>query len=79
MLRKNKPQNPLTFRTNADPGAKCGEMWKAKKGDSKREKSDAKYPAIHFLFFAFCDRFHLFCDKSIAGLEVYKMPSLIND
>ncbi len=38
---KNKPQNPLTFRANADPDVKCEEC---KKG---REKSDAKYPAIY--------------------------------
>ncbi len=28
MPRKNKPQNPLTFRTNADPGEKCGKQKK---------------------------------------------------
>ncbi len=56
MPRKNKPRNPLTFRVNADPGAKCCKMRKAKKGawnvkkwGTKREKNGAKYPAIHFL------------------------------
>ncbi len=48
MPRKNKPQNPLTIRTNADSGAKCK---KRKKRGVKCEKSDAKYLAIHFLFF----------------------------
>ncbi len=46
--------------------------WNAKseKRDAKREKSDVKYPAIHFLFFAFfCGRFHIFCDKYTAGLR----------
>ncbi len=31
MPQKNKPQNPLTFCVNADPGVKCCKMWKAKK------------------------------------------------
>ncbi len=51
MPQKNKPPNPLnplTFCVNADPGAKCCEMRKVKKG-----ARNAKYPAIHFLFFAF--------------------------
>ncbi len=39
--------------------AKCE---KQKKG-MKRKKSNTKYPAMHFLFFAFCD-------KCIAGLTV---------
>ncbi len=42
--RKNKPQNHLTFRANADPGAKCCEMQKAKKRGAKCKKSGAKYP-----------------------------------
>ncbi len=62
MPRNSKPWNPLTFRANADPGAK--------KRGVKREKSDTKYPAIHFLFFAFHDSFRVFCDKRIAGLTV---------
>ncbi len=62
--RKNKPQNPLTFCVNADPGAKCCEMPKAKKGTQ-----NAKYPAIHFLFFVFCAHFHIFRDKCVAGLS----------
>ncbi len=36
MPRKNKPRNPLTFRTNANPGMKCCKMRKAKeKGQRK--------------------------------------------
>ncbi len=36
-------------------------MWK---------KNEAKYLAIHFLFFAFHKRFHTFRDKCIAGLVI---------
>ncbi len=36
MLQKNKLRNPLTFRENAAPGAKC-------------KKNDVKCPAIHFV------------------------------
>ncbi len=64
--QKNKPQNPLTSHVNANPGAKCE---KQKKG-CKMWKSDAKYLAIHFLFFAFCDCFHIFRNKCIADLTV---------
>ncbi len=63
----NKPRNPLTFCADADPGTKCCDMQKAKKG---AQKCDTKHPAIHFLFFASCDCFHVFCDKCIAGLRV---------
>ncbi len=43
--------------------AKCG------KRCAKWEKSDAKYPAIHFQFSAFGECFCIFCDKCIAGLK----------
>ncbi len=46
MPQKNKPQSPLNFCVNADPGAKC------EKRGMKREKNGAKYPVIYFLFFA---------------------------
>ncbi len=32
---------------------------------AKCEKSDVKYPVIHFTF---CDCFHVFCDKCTASL-----------
>ncbi len=35
---------------------------------AKREKCDAKYPTLLFLFFTFHNRFCVFCDKCIAGL-----------
>ncbi len=38
MPQKNKPLNLLTFRTNANPDAKC----KKQKRGAKREKSDAQ-------------------------------------
>ncbi len=60
MPRKNKPRNPLTFRVNAGTGAKCE---KPKKGTR-----NAKYPTIHFSFFAFRTNFRVFSDKCIAGL-----------
>ncbi len=37
-------RNPLTFCANADPGAKC------EKRGVECEESDAKYPAINFMF-----------------------------
>ncbi len=57
MPRKNKPRNPLSFRVNADLRAKC-----------KKQKRDAKYPAIYLLFFAFRTHFCIFRDKCIASL-----------
>ncbi len=68
MLQKNKPQNSFTFRTNADPGARCYKMQKAKKGVWNAKKVTRKYPTIHFSFFTFCDRFRIFRDKCIASL-----------
>ncbi len=47
----------LTLARNAK-GEKGGAKW----------KSDAKYRAIHFSFFAFHDCYCAFCDKCIAGL-----------
>ncbi len=43
----------------------CKMLWnaKSKKKTCKMWKSGGKYPAIHFLFFAFCDRFCVFRDK----------------
>ncbi len=38
---------------------------------AKSEKSDTKCSAIHFLFFAFRERFRVFCDKCIASLRVW--------
>ncbi len=48
-LQKNKPQTPVNFRANADPGTKCCEIWKAKKKEQS-EKSDMKYPPIQSVF-----------------------------
>ncbi len=53
MPRKNKPQNPLTFCANTNPGTKCCEMRKAKKRMQNVKKSDTKYATVHFSFFAF--------------------------
>ncbi len=64
MPQRNKPRNPVTFRTNADPGAKC---------KKRRKKSDLKYTAIHILFLAFCDRFGVFHDECITGLKHYSV------
>ncbi len=45
----------------------------------KHEKSDAKYPAIHFSFFAFRDYFRIFCNKCIACLtELHCVTSVHN-
>ncbi len=43
---------------------------KSEKRGAIHEKSDTKYPDIHFLFFAFHDRFSVFRDKCTAGLRV---------
>ncbi len=44
-------------------------LWNAKsKHWWKCEESDAKYPSIQCSFFAFQNRFHIFCDKCIADL-----------
>ncbi len=43
---------------------------KSEKRVVKREKSDVKYLALHFSFFAFRDRFRIFCNKCIAGLSL---------
>ncbi len=64
MPQKNKPPNPLTFRTNDNPGVKCENQ---KKGCKMRKKSDIKYNVIHFSFFVFPDHFHVFCDKCMAS------------
>ncbi len=37
---------------------------------AKCEKSDSKYPAIHFSLFAFCNRFCVFCDKCTTSPNV---------
>ncbi len=69
MMRKNKPRNPLSFRTNAHSGAKCCEMRKVKKRHETWKKW-RKIPCYTLLvFFAFCDCFRVFCDKCIAGLK----------
>ncbi len=69
MPRKNKPSNLLTFRMNADP-----EMLQNAKSEEKGEKSDTKYPAIHFLFFTLRAHFSVFRDKFIA-LMVYEVDT----
>ncbi len=46
---------------------------KSEKRSAKCEKSDVKYPAIYFSFFAFRDRFRVFCDKCIASLKNYML------
>ncbi len=85
---KNKPRKPLTFRINADPGAKYYE--KRKKG-CKMQKREMKYLAVHFSFFALCDRFYAFCncfctfcnhfcifrDKCIVGLKNYTLRKIM--
>ncbi len=40
---------------------------KSKKWNKKCKKGDMKYPAIHFLFFTFRERFRVFRDKSTAS------------
>ncbi len=57
-------KNSLTFRANANPD-------KCKKRGTKHEKSDAKYLAIYFLFFAFRECFHIFQDECIASLTIF--------
>ncbi len=51
----------LTFCANANPGVKC----KKRKKGCEMGKKWREIPAIHFLFFAFHDRFCVFCDKGI--------------
>ncbi len=50
---KNKPQNPLTFRTNEDPGTKCYEMQKAKKGTRNTKKVTRNTLLFTFRFLHF--------------------------
>ncbi len=54
MPRKNKPRNPLSFRTNADSGAKCCEMQKVKKGaqNGKKVTRNTLLYIFHFSHFA---------------------------
>ncbi len=47
----------LTFRENAILSIKL----------CKTRKNEAKYPALHFLFFVFRKHFMLFCEKCIGG------------
>ncbi len=49
MPQKNKQRNPLSFCANADPGAKCCEMQKAKK-----EVRNAKKVVRNTLLYTFC-------------------------
>ncbi len=50
MLQKNKLQNPVTFRANADPGAKCE---KRKKGcETKEVTQNTPLYIFHFSHFA---------------------------
>ncbi len=65
MPRKNKPQNSSSFRTNADPGAKC----KSGKRGVKSEKSCSQYPVTHFRFFTFHTHFRIFHDKCLADIS----------
>ncbi len=47
---------------------------------AKHEESDAKYLAIHSLFFTFCDCFVLFRDKCIFCFTCYVwMPTLVQN
>ncbi len=50
---KNKPQNPLTFRANVDPGGKCCEMQKAKKGAQNSKKGTRNTLLYTFCFLHF--------------------------
>ncbi len=43
--------------------------------DGKCGKSDAKYTAIHFLFFVFCKHFMLLRDKCIASFTFRKFSN----
>ncbi len=65
MPRKNKPWNPSTFCANVDTGTKCE---KRKKGCEMWKKWH-KIPRFQFFFFAFHNRFCVFCDKCIVDLK----------
>ncbi len=68
MPQKNKPQILWFFArmpTLAWNAVKC----KKRKKGAKREKSDAKYTAVPFSFFTFCDHLRVFRDMCIAGLK----------
>ncbi len=65
MLRKNKPRNPLSFRTNANHGVK---REKRKKG-RETQKKWRKIPRYTLSFFAFRVHFRRFCNKCIVGLR----------
>ncbi len=49
-------------------------MRNAKKKGPKGEKRAAKYTAIHFSFFVFCEYFCIFCNKCIGSLR-FQLPS----
>ncbi len=67
MPRKSKPRNTSTFRVNANHGAKCCKVQKAKKGGETRKKL-CKIPDYTLFIFAFRNRFRVLCDKCITGL-----------
>ncbi len=52
------------------PGVKYCVDAKCEKGGAKCEKSDAKYPDIHFSCFAFLEHFHIFHNKCIGSLKM---------
>ncbi len=63
VLKKINYEILLPFCENTTSGAKWSKMQNTK----KCRKSAAKYLAIYFLFFTFCEHFMLFCKKWIAG------------
>ncbi len=63
---KSKPQNPLTFRANADPGLKC----KKRKKGLEAWKKWRKIPRYIFFSFTLRNRFCVFRDKYIASLSI---------
>ncbi len=60
MPQKNKPQNHLSFRANANPGVKCCEMQKAKKGAQNVKKVAQNTPLYTFRFLLFPSIFAYF-------------------
>ncbi len=64
MSWKNKPQNPSTFRVNADPGTK----WEEQKKGHKTRKKWCEIPRYTFFVFRISQPFSVFRNKCIAGL-----------
>ncbi len=59
MPQKNKPQNPLGFPTNANPGA-----------EYEKQENGTWREIPHFTLFIFRAHFRIFRDKCIAGLTI---------